>query len=86
VTTVPSPYAAPGTNGLAIASFVLALFGFGIIPIVMGHVALRQIRARGQGGTAFAVIGLVLGYLTTATVIVALVVAGIVVALSLGSR
>jgi hypothetical protein len=81
----PPVATSPGTNGLAIASFVLALFGFGIIPIVLGHIAVRQIRDTGQGGQVFAVIGLVLGYVTTITVILALIVAAIVVLVTVNS-
>jgi hypothetical protein len=65
---------APRTNGLAIAAFVLGLCGFGILPVIFGHVALAQIRRTGDGGTAFAVIGLVLGYLVLAAVVITLIV------------
>jgi peptidyl-prolyl cis-trans isomerase B (cyclophilin B) len=51
------------TNGLAIASFVLALLGFAIIPVIFGHIALKQIRRDNDSGTGFAIVGLVLGYL-----------------------
>ncbi len=51
------------TNGLAIASFVLGLLGMVLLPVIFGHLALRQIESRRDSGTAFAVIGLVLGYL-----------------------
>lgn len=73
MTYSPAPQYAPGhapvpprTNGLAIACFVLGLCGFALIPVVMGHVALSQIRSRGEGGSAFAIIGLVLGYIACA--------------------
>ncbi|TXK17648.1 DUF4190 domain-containing protein [Homoserinibacter sp. GY 40078] len=63
----PAPYAAPSpaphTNGLAITSFVLGILGFALIPVILGHIALSQIRTRGDGGKVFAIIGLVLGYL-----------------------
>ncbi|MEU9153710.1 DUF4190 domain-containing protein [Streptomyces sp. NPDC048417] len=57
-----SPYALPApVNGLAIASLVLGLLcclpGVGL---VLGLVALSQIRKRGERGTAMAVIGSVL--------------------------
>jgi len=58
--------ARPRTNGLAIASFILGLCGFALIPVVMGHVALSQIKSRGEGGFAFALIGLILGYIACA--------------------
>jgi len=69
MTNAPSPAVqpayspAPRTNGLAIASFVLGILGFAIIPVILGHVALSQIKNRGEGGKVFAIIGLVLGYL-----------------------
>jgi len=59
----PSYTPPPRTNGLAIASFVLGILGFAIIPVILGHIALSQINSRGEGGKVFAIIGLVLGYL-----------------------
>ena len=65
------PYpAAPANNGLAIASLVLGIAGLFIVPIIgsiaaviMGHVARKQIRERGEGGDGMAVGGLVTGYI-----------------------
>lgn len=75
----PYPVARP-TNVLAVVTLVLGLCGFAVIPVVTGHIALRQIRARGEGGSACAVIGLVLGYLALAIyVVVGLVVTGLLV-------
>lgn len=51
------------TNGLAIASFILALLGLALIPVIFGHIALKQIRRTNDSGTGFAIVGLVLGYL-----------------------
>lgn len=51
------------TNGLAVASLVTGLLGMAIIPVVLGHLSLRQIRARDESGTGLAAVGLVLGYL-----------------------
>lgn len=78
-TSTPAPYqvASPPFNGLAIASFVLALFGFAIFPVIFGHIALGQIKRRGERGTALAVIGVVLGYLQIALVVIALLALGI---------
>lgn len=68
---------APPTSGLAVASLVLALCGFGLLPVVLGHFALRRIRQTGERGYGLAVAGLVLGYATVALlVVVLLVVAG----------
>jgi hypothetical protein len=88
-----SPFAAkvypPPTSPLAITSFVMGilgwtvLFGLGaILAVITGHMALSEIRtANGRvGGTPFAVIGLVLGYVffALALVIILIVVAVIV--------
>ncbi|WP_368498072.1 DUF4190 domain-containing protein [Herbiconiux sp. A18JL235] len=67
------------TNGLAIASFVLGLLGFGLLPVIFGHVALGQIRRDGDGGAGFAIAGLVLGYLVLASVVVAVVIVALAV-------
>jgi hypothetical protein len=74
----PSGAVPARTNGLAVASFVLGLCGLAILPVVLGHVALRQIRTRGDGGTGFAVAGLVLGYLVlVASALLVAVVVGL---------
>lgn len=67
---------APATDAAAIASFVTALCGLGLIPVVLGHLALGRIRRTGAGGTVLAVVGLVLGYTTLALGIVLLLVLG----------
>ncbi|WP_024286631.1 DUF4190 domain-containing protein [Cellulomonas sp. KRMCY2] len=54
---------APRTNGLAVTALVTSLLGFSLVPVICGHIALRQIRARGEAGEALAIVGLVLGYL-----------------------
>lgn len=75
-TALPTAYpyqatpTAPRTNGMAIASLVFALLGFTIVPVVLGHLALNSIKKTGEGGSALAVIGLVLGYLQIALVVV----------------
>jgi hypothetical protein len=78
MTQAPPPAAAPKTNGLAIASLVLGIASFvvclgcvaGIPAIICGHLALRQIAERGEGGTGMAKAGLILGYIATALCIV----------------
>ena len=56
------PYVARRTNPFAIAAFVTGLLGFAVIPVVLGHMGLAQIRRTGDGGGWMAVVGLVLGY------------------------
>jgi hypothetical protein len=61
------PYRQPGSNPLAIVSLVCGLAQFvvwvlpGIAAIVLGAVALRQIRTSGQDGKGMAIAGIVLG-------------------------
>ncbi|WP_104134120.1 DUF4190 domain-containing protein [Cryobacterium sp. Y62] len=76
----PNPYAlqaepivpfamAPKTNTLAIVSLVSSLV-IGLVGIITGHLALGQIRARGEGGRGFALAGLVIGYISTAVFVI----------------
>lgn len=77
--TAPMPIPYPGlpyrrpTNGLAIACLITALCGLVIVPIILGHVALRQIPARGEDGAGLAWAGLILGWLQFALITVFLI-------------
>ncbi|MBO0824396.1 MAG: DUF4190 domain-containing protein [Actinobacteria bacterium] len=77
---VPPP---PGTSGMAIASFVLGLVGFfvitAIVGIVLGIVALRELRKTFQSGKGLAIAGIVIGSAWLA-LLVAGIVAGVVAA------
>ena len=60
----PQQYAAPmatGTNGLAIASLICA-FVFPLVGVILGHIALNQIKQTGQEGRGLAIAGLAIGY------------------------
>jgi hypothetical protein len=61
---VPAPQPS-GTSGLAVAAFVLGLLGFvvitAILGIVLGAVALSQIRRSLQGGRTLAILGIIFG-------------------------
>ncbi|MBG6214876.1 MULTISPECIES: thioredoxin domain-containing protein [unclassified Cryobacterium] len=74
---------APKTNTLAIVSFVSSFF-IGLVGIITGHIALGQIRARGEVGRGFALAGLIIGYIATA-VFAILVVFAIVFASAIGA-
>jgi hypothetical protein len=77
------------TNGMAIGSMVVSIvsiaglcaYGFGgllgIVGAILGHVARRQIRDRGEGGDGMALAGIIVGWIATglAAGIIALVVA-----------
>jgi hypothetical protein len=51
---------APGTNGFAIASFVLGLVGGVLLSVIFGIVALNKLRDRPQRGRGLAIAGLCL--------------------------
>lgn len=48
-------------NTLAIISFIGAFF-VGLLGVILGHLALRQISRTGERGRGLAIAGLVLGY------------------------
>lgn len=55
-------YGAPArTNVLAIFSLISAFF-ISILAVVLGHVALSQIKRTGEGGRGLAIAGLIIGY------------------------
>lgn len=63
--SVAAPYAQ--TNTMALIGFVLSAVGFfsfiSAIPgVILGHIALKQIRNTGEGGHGFAVAALAVGY------------------------
>ncbi|SCE72771.1 DUF4190 domain-containing protein [Micromonospora chokoriensis] len=82
----------PKTNGLAIASLVLALVGVttcGVtapIGAILGHVAQKQIRASGEGGEGMAKAGIIVGWIITALMVlgIAFYVAAIIFAVTTG--
>lgn len=79
--SVTAPYSAPPTNTLAVVSLVLGILGLNIVAVVLGHLAIGQIRRTGEGGRALAVAGLVLGYVglsIVAVLIVYLLISGAV--------
>lgn len=75
----PYPYRPQtrGTNGYAIAALASGLV-FAPLGIVLGHIALSQIRKTRQDGRGLAIAGLVVGYLW----LVGVVAAGIYIALA----
>jgi hypothetical protein len=65
---VEAPVAAPakqGTNGMAVASFVLSLLWLGglgaVLAVIFAAIGKKQIRESGQGGSGLATAGLVIG-------------------------
>jgi hypothetical protein len=79
------PPAVRGTNALAVVSLCFGIGQFflwfvgGIVAIVCGHIARRQIRETGESGDGLAVAGLIMGYLGVAVPLLAILalIAGI---------
>ena len=79
----PGYAVAPTTNGLAIASLVCSLVGaltswfipfvVSVVGVVLGHIALNQIKSNGQGGRGLAIAGLVIGYISVGLVLLAVI-------------
>ncbi|MCF4120688.1 DUF4190 domain-containing protein [Antribacter sp. KLBMP9083] len=59
----PYPTQQPSTDGLAIAALVTGILSLGIIPIILGALALSRIKKSGQSGRGMAIAGIVLGAL-----------------------
>jgi hypothetical protein len=53
-------------NAMAIVSLALAVMGFGPIAAVVGHIARKQLRERGERGDGLALAGVVIGWISTA--------------------
>ena len=68
----------PRTNVLSIVTLVTSILGFAIVPIILGHISIRQIRRTREQGRVMAVIGLVIGYLTLLGYLIAITVAVVI--------
>ncbi len=68
----PAPVAAK-TNGLAIAALVSSFF-ISLLGIILGHIALNQIKTTGEGGRGLAIAALVIGYASIALAVILIVV------------
>lgn len=82
----PAPYAAPGmyppppapnrTNGMAIASLVCSIAGLvtcalsSIAGVVLGVIALNQIKRTGEDGRGMALAGVIVGGVVTALIVI----------------
>lgn len=68
----PHPYPAPPrTNAMAVAALVVSLASLTVMGIaapvgaILGHVARRQIRERGEEGDGMALAGIIVGWIVT---------------------
>ena len=72
--SAPAPTAAAATvyppvrrtSTLAVLTLVFGILGFGVVPIITGHIALSQLKRSGEEGRGLALAGLILGYVTIA--------------------
>lgn len=77
------PYPAPPrTNGMAIASMVVSIVGIaglcayglggfiGAVGAILGHVARRQVRERGEGGDGMALAGIIVGWIAVGLAVI----------------
>ncbi|WP_422771937.1 DUF4190 domain-containing protein [Plantactinospora sp. WMMC1484] len=79
----PVATAGPSTNGLSIAAMVVSIVGalglcgyglggyLGAVGAILGHVASKQIRERGEGGAGFAKAAIIVGWIATGIAILA---------------
>ena len=57
----PAPQGPRPTNALAIVGFI-AVFFVGLAGVILGHIALNQIKRSGEGGRGFALAATIIGY------------------------
>jgi len=62
------------TNVMAIVALIFGILGGTLLPIIFGHVALSQIARTGERGHGMALAGTILGYLSSAVVLIVLIV------------
>jgi len=68
------PYAVgPKTNTLAIVSLVLSIIGVSIGGVIAGHIALKQVKERGEAGHGLALAGAIIGWVGCAAWVLAIV-------------
>jgi hypothetical protein len=78
---MPMGYPPPRrTNGLAIASLACSIFGVfccltALPGVVMGHIAMSQIKRSGEDGKGLALAGLIIGYVAMAIVVIFFILA-----------
>lgn len=71
----PVVYTAPRTNTLAIVALIVSFFpSFQIVAVILGHIALSQIKKTHEGGRGLAIAALIIGYVITFIAIITLVV------------
>jgi peptidyl-prolyl cis-trans isomerase B (cyclophilin B) len=80
-TPVPAA-AAPKTNTLSIIALIAGILGFNLVAVIIGHIALGQIKRTGEGGRVLAIVGLVLGYIGIVAIIIVIIATTVLAAAS----
>jgi hypothetical protein len=77
VTVAPQPTTPPPASGelndLAVVALIASCIGLSIPGLVMGHIALRQIKRTGETGHGFALAAVIVGYVISVLVLLAIV-------------
>ncbi|MFE6254223.1 DUF4190 domain-containing protein [Agromyces sp. NPDC057865] len=60
----PAPATGEKWNILSIVAFVIVFFGFSLISIILGFIALNQIKKTGERGRGLAIWAIVLGFVS----------------------
>ncbi|MFC0528247.1 DUF4190 domain-containing protein [Phytohabitans kaempferiae] len=81
----------PPTNGLAIAALVCSLAGLATcisapVGAILGHVARRQIRERGEGGDGLALAGIIVGWILTGLLLLLLAFYVVIIVIAINSE
>ena len=75
-----APVPARKTNVLAIVALVLSILSFNIIAVILGIIALSQIKKTGESGRGLAIAGIIIGAIGVIFWIIIFIVIGIAAA------
>lgn len=79
---VPIPPQPARTNTLAIVALIGSFF-IGLVGIICGHIALRQIKRTGEKGRGLALAGTIIGYVQVAVVVLILIFSFVIAGLAI---
>ena len=75
----PVTNVAPKTNVLAIVSLVLSIIGFNIVAIILGFVAMNQVKKTGENGRGLALAAVIIGF---AEIVIGIIIVIVVVSVA----
>jgi hypothetical protein len=68
----PQPTTQAKTNTLAIVALVSSFF-ISLLGVILGHIALNQIKTTGEGGRGLAIAALIIGYVSMGLAIILII-------------